>query len=274
MAADLDRFPRSGRPSWASPNAPAARVGFASRSGGVDPDRPAARRSSPTPISTSCSPPAGTATAPTEPELRHYQQRGAHHPPGAVPPRRARRAAGERDDACCGRASTERMRDATAGAAPDVRRLPGPVDRHPQPRRRSPARRAGSTHFAAHLAADRPAPGQPRATGPSPTHRDLPDRDRRGGQLAHRRTAVGRRAARSGARGRTACSTTSPSGAGPRHRNRRLVFRSDIPKTAPAAAALPDPGPRPPAHQRAAGLAGPAGRRRAAAATRHRAAHR
>ena len=56
--------------------------------------------------------------------------------------------------------------------------------------------------------------------------------------------------------------------------NRRLVFSLRHPQAAPAAAPLPDPGPGPAADPRAAGLARPAGRRRAAAATRHRAAHR
>jgi hypothetical protein len=118
---------------------------------------------------------------------------------------------------------------------------------------------------------DRRRPARAGRAGPTPTHRDLPERDRRRGQLPHRRAAVCRRTARSGARG--ALPTQ-------RHHRVGLARGTDPtagvllrhPETAPPAAALPDPGPGPAAHHRAAGLPGPAGRRRAAAGPRHRAA--
>jgi hypothetical protein len=55
---------------------------------------------------------------------------------------------------------------------------------------------------------------------------------------------------------------------------RKLVFARDVPPTAQGAAPLPAAGRRPAALGRAARLTEPAARRRAAAATRHRHAHR
>ena len=140
------------------------------------------------------------------------QQRHPHRSAGDVSSRCAQRTAGQRDQPAapkfCPADARRYLRRCGARSWPTSTGSPPPTAAA-----RSPAPRPGST------TSPRTWPrstrrSQPGRVGPAPPHRDLPDRDRRGDQLPHRRTDPGLLSAAAGSWRCTACSTTSPNGAG------------------------------------------------------------